>query len=233
MSMGLTLVWLAMGVLYISGVVGWPTFVQQQAPEMGSFLEGAFAPLAFLWLVVGFFLQQQQLEQNTQSIRAQLVEMRRAAEQAEVQSRAIEADELHSRQDTFLRVAGMVNEQLGTIGGFLVTSKLMEEVDAVVGGGGLTDLWSQTGQGDHAAFDRKIFSMIYSGADEPSTLFWGTEIRSNHSRQFVRTFDRLLEHAGRCDPDGIIADALRDGPHGRICRLMRESEGGTSSVVQV
>ncbi|MBW2397525.1 MAG: hypothetical protein JRG95_25045, partial [Deltaproteobacteria bacterium] len=38
MSMGLTLVWLAMGVLYISGVVGWPTFVQQQAPEMGSFL---------------------------------------------------------------------------------------------------------------------------------------------------------------------------------------------------
>ena len=121
-SVGLTAVWLVLGFLYISNIVGWNGFVQQQAPALGSFLEGAFAPLAFLWLVVGFFLQQRQLEQNTSMLSAQLETMRRSAEQSEIQSRAIAADELHSRQDTFLRIAEMVREQLGVTAGWLYTS---------------------------------------------------------------------------------------------------------------
>ncbi len=231
LSMGVTIVWLVIGASYITAIVGWPNFIQQRAPEMGGFLEGAFAPLAFLWLVVGFFLQQQQLEQNTASIRAQLVEMRRAAEQAEVQSRAIEADELHSRQDTFLRVADMVNEQLGTIAGFLVTSKLIELPGGVEGNGG-SDLWREMGQGDYSAFDRKMFSMVYGGVIESADFFWGTEVRSNHTRGFIRTFERLLEHAGRCDPDGIIADAIRDGSHGRIYRMMVDARSEARGDVE-
>ena len=31
---------------------------------IGSFLEGAFAPLAFLWLVLGLFIQQRELANN-------------------------------------------------------------------------------------------------------------------------------------------------------------------------
>ena len=107
-SLGLTIVWLVLGFTHISGVIGWTDFVRQNAPSLGSFLEGAFAPLAFLWLVVGFFLQQKQLTENTKTIQMQLAEMRRTAEQAEVQSRAIAADELHSRQDTFMRVVEVV-----------------------------------------------------------------------------------------------------------------------------
>ena len=226
-SLWVTVGWLFLGALYISGVVGWAPFVQQRAPDLGGFLEGAFAPLAFLWLVVGFFLQRQQLEQNTQAIEAQLVEMRRAAEQAEVQSRAIEADELHSRQDTFLRVAEMVNEQLATICGFLVTSVLMELGEEHMSGvDGVQDLWSQTGKGDHTAFDRKIFSLRYGGSMEPAEIFWGTEIRSNHSRDFARAFERLLRHADHCDPDGIISDALRQGSHGRTYRAIQETAPG-------
>ncbi len=223
LSLWLTVVWLVLGALYISGVVGWMGFIQQRAPDLGGFLEGAFAPLAFLWLVVGFFLQRQQLEQNTDAIRAQIHEMRRTAEQAEVQSRAIAADELHSRQDTFIRVADMVQQQLGTIAGFLVTSMLAEMDDDAHRGPGIEQLWDSMGLGDDTAFNRKVFSLTYSGTLEATGLFFGTEIRSGHTRSFMHAFERLIEHAERCDPDGIIADAIRGGGHGRLYGLMAAS----------
>ena len=116
-SLVLTVGWVALGVIYISRIVGWRDFASQNAPSLGSFLEGAFAPLAFLWLVVGFFLQQRQLQDNTATIQLQLEQMRRSAEQAEIQARAIAADELHSRQDTFLRARLLVANQLAMISG--------------------------------------------------------------------------------------------------------------------
>ena len=214
-SLGVSIVWVCLGILYISSVVGWGGFVTQNAPALGSFLEGAFAPLAFLWLVVGFFLQQQQLSENTRTIQAQLTVMRRTAEQAEIQSRAIAADELHSRQDTFLRIREVVNEQLGVIGGWIVTSWFD-------GGDETPQLWRDLAH-DHTVFSLRLVSMIFGGQSDAATIFWGTEIRSAHSTNFLRTFERLLERALDCDPNGMIEDALRDGSHGRIYRSMLES----------
>ena len=51
--------------MYISTEVGWADFTHLTVAVMGSFLEGAFAPLAFLWLVIGYFLQKKELRQNT------------------------------------------------------------------------------------------------------------------------------------------------------------------------
>jgi len=109
-GVSVTAIWLSLGAIYISASVGWGEFVHHKAPELGEFLDGAFAPLAFLWFVVGFFLQQRQLENNTSVLSDQLDVMRSSVQQTEVQSRAIAADELHSRQDTFLRIAEMVSE---------------------------------------------------------------------------------------------------------------------------
>jgi hypothetical protein len=223
-SVILTGTWLVMGFLYISSQVGWTSFVTQRAPELGSFLEGAFAPLAFLWLVVGFFLQQQQLEQNTQTIERQLEVMRETAKQAEVQARAIAADEMHSRQDVFMRIKDTVSEQLGTIGGFLVTSWAAGiGTEQIVEQGGINGLWRTMGGGDNGVFDRYMLQLVYSGTVERREFFWGTEVRSRHSAKFREVFDRLLAVAERCDPDGIIADAIRDGSHGRIYRFIVDS----------
>jgi hypothetical protein len=230
-SMVLTAVWLLMGFLYISGVVGWNRFVSQQAPDLGGFLEGAFAPLAFLWLVVGFFLQQQQLAQNTATIERQLEVMRTTAQQAEVQARAIAADEIHSRQDVFMRTAAMVNEQLGGIAGMIVTSWLIGVgPERMMEPGGGNDLWRTMGGGDHSVFDRHMMMLFYSGQVTAADLYWGTEIRSTHSRNFVATFERLVEIAGRCDPDGAIADAIRGGNHGRTYRSICEHRPESVSV---
>jgi hypothetical protein len=86
-----TALWLLMGFSYIALQIGWQTFLRQPVEALGGFLEGAFAPLAFLWLVVGSFLQQRELRQNNIAIQAQYMEMRRSAENSEIQSRAIHA----------------------------------------------------------------------------------------------------------------------------------------------
>ncbi len=224
LGVGVTAVWLLLGLLYITSIVGWGGFVTQKAPALGSFLDGAFAPLAFLWFVVGFFLQQRQLENNTAMLSQQLEVMRQSAVQSEVQSRAIAADELHSRQDTFLRIAEMVGEQLGVTCGWVYTSWAAGEGgEAMSGPGGALEIWRSQGAGDNGAFGRACVGVFYGGRLGPAELFWGTPIRSGHSESFMRAFERLAHLAERCDPDGVIADAIRGGTHGRVFRFMSET----------
>lgn len=54
-------------LLWILGDLKKPTSLN----ELGDFLAGAFAPIAFLWLVLGYKQQGKQLEQNTQALEQQ------------------------------------------------------------------------------------------------------------------------------------------------------------------
>jgi hypothetical protein len=218
-GLGLTALWLALGFVYIAYVIGWVDFVRQGAPDLGSFLEGAFAPLAFLWLVIGFFLQQRQLTENTDAIERQYRALRKSAEQAEIQARAIAANEMHARQDTFIEVARMVNEQLGVISGYLWMSSQGPHTEDER----IAEMWRHLGSGDHATFSRLLISLSFSGGETARELFWSTPIRTRHSENLVRTFERLLRNAERCDPDGMIADAIRGQGHGRVYSLVVES----------
>lgn len=54
-------------------------------------------------------------------------------------------------------------------------------------------------------------------------LFYKTEIRRRHSRNFMKTFDRLIAMAGDCDAaNGIITDSLAQSAHGLLYNRMRE-----------
>ena len=46
-GLSVTLLWISTGLLYLLQVVGWGNFVHLPTADIGSFLEGAFAPLAF------------------------------------------------------------------------------------------------------------------------------------------------------------------------------------------
>ena len=56
-----TIGWISAGLMYLMAIVGWNNFVLLPTADIGSFLEGAFAPLAFLWLVIGHFMQQKEI----------------------------------------------------------------------------------------------------------------------------------------------------------------------------
>jgi hypothetical protein len=80
LGLSLTALWVIVQLYYVVGVVGFEHFVAEGPPSVGGFLEGAFAPLAFLWLVIGFFLQREELQRSSRAIHLQYQEMRRTAE---------------------------------------------------------------------------------------------------------------------------------------------------------
>jgi hypothetical protein len=81
--------------LYLVGLVVY-LWVQGQNPadlalnELGDFLGGVSSPLAFLWLVLGFFQQSREIRLSSQALHLQASEMReeRAAMREEAKRRA-------------------------------------------------------------------------------------------------------------------------------------------------
>ena len=49
--------------------------------EFGDFLAGAFSPVAFFWLVLGYLQQQKELQQNTKALELQALELKNSVDQ--------------------------------------------------------------------------------------------------------------------------------------------------------
>lgn len=82
----LTLSWiLSWSVLTL---LDWQVALEMKFNEWGDFFAGIFAPLAFLWLVIGYFQQGEELGQNTKALeqqekalKLQVDELRQSVEQ--------------------------------------------------------------------------------------------------------------------------------------------------------
>ncbi len=102
MGIILTTVWMVAGIIYLRGAnIEQAAIYDIPLENIGSFLEGAFAPLAFLWLVIGLFVQQKELADNTEVLRQTSI-------QSEKQTTAIAATEMNARQETFFKIADNV-----------------------------------------------------------------------------------------------------------------------------
>lgn len=222
MAFALTGVWLFLGLLYIADLVGTERFLSQSSADLGGFLEGAFAPLAFLWLVIGQFQQQRELAANNDAIRLQYEALQKTAEHAEAQARAISANELHARQDTFMEMVSLVGRQCGVSMGFLYGSSQGPAGPGPVSGDDFTRMWTAYGSGDPEIFARGMLvaHLQCSNDDESYALFYGTPVRTRHCEVFQLAYSRLLRHAAECDPDGMITDALLGGGFGPTYRLI-------------
>jgi hypothetical protein len=64
--------YLGLGAWYVTAC--WPEMLKLEPNELGDFLAGAFSPLAFFWLVLGFYQQGKEL-------RLQVTEMTKSVEQ--------------------------------------------------------------------------------------------------------------------------------------------------------
>jgi len=201
----ITALWIVGGVIYVAGTArGAPPSMA----DVGSFLEGAFAPLAFLWLVLGLFVQQQELANNTEVLR-------RTSVQSEKQTHAIAATEMNARRETFFQIATAVRRQLGSISGMLWMSSQSEIVPAET----YNEYWNQYATGDYEVFARLFLSMI--GEEDMEQIFYGTEIRRRHTRNYCHAFERLRALAADCDIDGIIEDSLVFAGHGLLYTRMQ------------
>ncbi len=210
----LTVIWLVLGALYISWNLGWARFATLPIDEMGNFLEGAFAPLAFLWLVIGLFIQQSVLAENNRELRHNNI-------QSEKQTMAIAATEMNARQETFFKIADNTRRQLGGIAGLLFQSSKGQTGDNTYSEAEFMEMWHLFATGDFELFSRNFLALAGKGVDlQP--LFYGTQIRSTHTDNFIMNFDRLLRLARDCDTNGIISDAQLHSAHGLLSSRMRE-----------
>jgi len=210
-----TVIWVFLGINYISSNVGWSSFVNLPIDQMGSFLEGAFAPLAFLWLVIGLFIQQTVLAENNR-------ELRRTNLQSEKQTQAIAATELNARQETFFKIAENTRKQLGAISGLLFISSQGPVGDDNYTQEELNEFWKQYASGDFEVFSRRFLTIAGDPEVSMEDLLFGTEIRQRHTDNFIVGYDRLLKLAAECDSDHIIQDALVYSAHGLLNIRMRE-----------
>ena len=205
----ITVIWIAGGMWYIARVTETSPTQNFGLEAVGSFLEGAFAPLAFLWLVLGLFIQQRELANNTEALR-------RTSEQSEKQTQAIAATEMNARQETFFKIAESVKHQLGGISGMLYTSGLGPVGSGRFDRDQMDEYFNQMAAGDCEIFSRLFISMDYREEGGLSELLYGTDIRIRHTRNYTRTFERLCRLAKNCDVDGIIEAALMQSAFGLL-----------------
>lgn len=210
-----TTLWMSTGIYYVAGVVGWTEFQRLPTADIGSFFEGAFAPLAFLWLVIGHFMQQKEITANT-----------RATSMQEQSTRRLE---LHSRRDSYFKLLGLVQDQLGSIAGFHYVSVFGPTGNGEISSEEFSILRSEASTGDHSLFIRRMISAAVALNDQPEELqdmLFGTEIRTRHSNNFKRIFGQLLQAAESVDTDNMVREALLEGSAaGIFYRILRHVSG--------
>ncbi len=213
----ITIGWLSGGLWYLGHVSETMPTQNFSLEAVGSFLEGAFAPLAFLWLVIGLFIQQQELANNTEALR-------KTSEESAMQTQAIAATEMNARQETFFKIKENVFRQLGGIAGMLYASSMGPAGDGQMSLEEMDENFAHVAQGDSELFARKFLTMAFLEEGELRELFDGTEIRRRHSSNFMHTFERLCRLARNCDVDGIIEDSLMQNAFGLLYGRMQRLE---------
>ena len=220
----ITVLWIIAGMVYLSGAQISKTIIYEIPLEnIGSFLEGAFAPLAFLWLVIGLFIQQRELADNTEVLRQTSI-------QSEKQTQAIAATEMNARQETFFKIAENVKHQLGGITGMLFISCMGATEGQIVAKERIVEMFNMLAMHDAEVFSREFLLLNVEDYGGYEALFYKTEIRQRHTENFIKTFDRLLEMAKDCDNvNGIITDSLKQTSHGLIYNSMQRHRPQSSS----
>jgi hypothetical protein len=213
-----TTLWIAGGLVYLTTVVGWSNFLGMPTADIGSFFEGAFAPLAFLWLVIGHFMQQKEITANTRAM--------------SMQERTTRRLELHSRRDSYFKLLNLVQDQLNNIAAFHFISVFGPTGDGSVTSEEFAHLRSQASTGDPSLFVRRMVAALVELRDDPGQareVLFGTDTRQRHADNFCFTFERLLSAAASVDENGMVREALMEGsPAGFLYRIIRYASGDES-----
>jgi hypothetical protein len=94
-GIAITFVWLTtIGTLVF---FKWDSTQNLSLNEWGDFLAGVTAPLAFLWLIIGYIQQRQELKSNTEALLFQREEMARQALELKEQTKHLEVSAKSNR----------------------------------------------------------------------------------------------------------------------------------------
>lgn len=184
----LTFLWLLVWIC-VALWEGWDAFWGQELGRLGG-LEGLFAPLAFLWLVLGLFIQQKELSVNTQTLQ-------QSNRQAAEQTRVLAETELRARQAAFFQILDSVSRSTGTLLGYMLSQTFGPNGQNMYSEEQLATYWSAHGAGEYERFPLIIL------ADELASeeLFFGNEVNAGWSEDVIRNVRNIMALARDCDDD--------------------------------
>ena len=117
-GISLTIVWIV-GFFVISGITingildgRFDSFYKLDLNAKGDFLAGLFAPVAFLWLIIGSFQQQQEIAMQREELKLQREELQKNTVANERQAESIQANTNHAAMQTFLMLEKSLVEGL-------------------------------------------------------------------------------------------------------------------------
>jgi hypothetical protein len=98
-----TAIWIVAGAsLFLDRT--WETLRDSPLSDSANFLAGFFAPLAFFWLVLTYFLQSLELRMQREQLDLQRIEQKRLADEASKQATAVADNEIHMRRDLLIKL---------------------------------------------------------------------------------------------------------------------------------
>jgi len=218
----------------------------------GDFMAGAFAPLAFLWLVIAFFQQGELLKQNTKSINIQqqelqnnneilklqhkelqestkaltlqYEEMKKAAEQAAKQSEAISANETHARRDVLFRFVELIEADL---------SQLTSEMLRMISHSPFEKAREEFEAGLRGAFSFALLENLRSGREENSVarLYVGG-LWPKTADKFCAQFDGMLQRVRSAESDEFLIGTIETSKNAQLAKRIKELRADFLDIVE-
>ncbi|MYD44724.1 MAG: hypothetical protein F4W90_12665 [Gammaproteobacteria bacterium] len=219
LAIALTVVWLLGGLAYILQLGGWIAVLNLGTADIGGFLEGFFAPLAFLWLVIGLFVQQRELASNTEALKhTNLI--------SERQTNVLEATELRARQATFFQIAEHVRKQTANLAGLILQRLVTEQGEHIYAVDEINENWADHLRGDSERFTALLAQpdpRIVAAGLSRYEIFYKNPESMNYTTEFIRSYRALLTHAQECDTDGTIERTVTQSTHGEVYAMMLDA----------
>jgi len=185
---------------------------------IGDFLAGAFAPLAFLWLVIGYRQQNIELSLNTDTLVAQLEEMRQMVEEQAKQTTALVLDESHARRAAILKMCDIYMSQLA--GSASIVTLYAR---------GLSHDWIEAGWRYYSGGDRDFFfRTLLPGHAPPNSLTGQLTTTMGNSTEaaaalhsYVDVYERFTAQVRQLDTENNFLPLFESGHSGRLYRAMK------------
>ncbi len=183
-----TVLWLSFWVYYIFVRYTWTDLWAVSPNQIGDFLAGTVAPLAFLWLILGYLQQSDELRLQRKELALQRREVAFLGAETGKQRAALEASERHARQDAFMRLAELTTNELVELAALLST--------AVQGVTNPRDLWEQYSKGNKNIFFIHIIDrgLTHDHAHFQSVVSGSAPYRE-YAVRYIGAFDGLMYQA--------------------------------------
>ena len=209
--MATTIGWFVTGIwVFVSAVYlknNFEIFKSMSPNAWGDAAAGFAAPLAFLWLVIGYYLQRTELSLQRDEIKLQREELAAQRAEMEKQSNSISLNEQHASRDVFLKVYDIVFDGLN--------NKALEILEIIHGGAASVGLKNFIDGNKWAIFNTLNPRIKNSESIKKQLIHFEHEPRKTVLTSYCEMFEVLISESENCDSSGLFKRTILDQPMAR------------------